>query len=116
MNVFIRHSSNKTLNGVYKHLTNTVYYNRSKRLYFRRYHNKYVITKTLNESLNFLAYYDISSCKFFAFVRGCYKFEIQTEIEFDEWRSCVQSVPSSRIGSNTLSTSMFFWMMRRIRP
>lgn len=84
MNVFIRHSSNKTLNGVYKHLTNTVYYNRSKRLYFRRYHNKYVITKTLNESLNFLAYYDISSCKFFVFVRGCYKFELQTEIEFDE--------------------------------
>ncbi|AII17071.1 putative calpain family thiol protease [Aureococcus anophagefferens virus] len=83
MRIYIRHCTKKYLNGIYNEIEQDTYYNHTNKLYMIRSDNKFRISRKKYEHVNFLAYYDINSCNFFIIENNIYKYDISTEIEFD---------------------------------
>lgn len=84
MKVYIRHSTIRNIDGVYKKISNEIFHNRLKNLYFRKYEQKYVLSKKPNELLNFIAYYDTNNENMFVFDKGLYKVDLGCKVEFEE--------------------------------
>ena len=84
MTVYIRHSTIKNINGVFKKISNEMFHNRIQNLYFRKYEQKYVISKKPNELINFVAYYDIDTENMMIYDKGIYKIDLGCKVEFEE--------------------------------
>mgnify|MGYP000021655270 CR=1 FL=1 len=84
MKVYIRHSSIRNINGVFKKISNEMFHNRIQNLYFRKYEQKYVISKKPNELINFIGYYDIDTKTMMVYDKGLYKVDLGCKVEFEE--------------------------------